>query len=75
MPRENAGTKARRLLIAGRVMVLEARGRWVRAYVRGDSGVYEVMHQDGAWSCDCACLGRCSHVQSVMWCTAPGRPR
>jgi uncharacterized Zn finger protein len=74
MSREPATAKAKRLLGEGRVMVLEARGRFIRAYVRGDSGAhYEVIHDRGAWACPCACIGECSHVKALQLCTAPVR--
>jgi uncharacterized Zn finger protein len=73
--RENADTKARRLLTEGRVIVLEAHGRHVEAFVHGDSGVYVVTHSNGWWSCDCPHHGRCSHVRAVQLVTAPVRPK
>lgn len=76
MGRENAAAKARRLLTEGRVIVLEARGRWIRAYVRGDTGEhYEVIHDGGAWACPCDCRQVCSHVQAVQLVTSPVRLR
>jgi len=75
--RENAQAKSRRLLIEGRVVITEARGRSVRAEVRGDSGeTYEVAHElDGRWLCACIARGNCSHVQAVQLVTAPVRIR
>ena len=73
MARENAHVKARRLLCEGRVVIDIARGRYVRAYVRGDSGTfYEIVHDKGTWSCPCP-SSRCSHVLAVQLVTAPVR--
>jgi len=72
MPRENFTAKARRLLAEGRVIVTHVDGRDVRAVVRGDSAeIYSVTHHAGTWACDCAALGRCSHVQALMLVTVP----
>jgi uncharacterized Zn finger protein len=70
--RENAMTKARRLLGEGRVIVTAINGRNVDAVVRGDSAeLYSVTHRSGSWACDCAALGRCSHVQALILVTLP----
>lgn len=70
--REDAATKARRLLAEGRVIVTHVDGRDVSAIVRGDSAeLYSVTHRSGSWACDCAALGRCSHVQALMLVTVP----
>jgi uncharacterized Zn finger protein len=64
--------KARRLLAEGRVIVTRVDGRDVSAIVRGDSAeFYSVSHRSGSWACDCAALGRCSHVQALMLVTIP----
>jgi len=71
--RENAQAKARRLLCEGRVVIDLARGRYIRAYVRGDSGTfYEIVHDKGTWSYPCP-SSRCSHVLAVQLVTAPVR--
>lgn len=73
--RENAAAKARRLLVEGRVDLEYRQGRHVIASVRGDSGeLYVVEHYDGAWSCSCVALGRCSHVQAIQLVTVLVRP-
>ena len=73
MSRPSAAEKARRLLTEGRVVVDMARGRYVRAFVRGDSGTYyEVIHDRGAWSCPCP-AARCSHGIAAQLVTAPVR--
>ena len=65
-------TKARRLLGEGRVVITRVDGRHVDAVVRGDSAeLYSVSHHSGSWACDCAALGRCSHVQALMLVTLP----
>jgi uncharacterized Zn finger protein len=54
------------------VIVSHVDGRDVAALVRGDSAkLYRVTHRSGRWSCDCAALGRCSHVQALMLVTLP----
>jgi uncharacterized Zn finger protein len=72
VPRENAMAKARRLLAEGRLIVTAVDGRNIDAVVRGDSAeLYSVTHRSGSWACDCAALGRCSHVQALMLVTLP----
>ena len=71
--REDFQAKARRLLCEGRVVIDLARGRYIRAYVRGDSGTFwEVIHDKGVWSCPCP-SSRCSHVLAAQLVTAPVR--
>jgi hypothetical protein len=77
VPREDSATKARRLLIEGRVIVTHVDHRDVSATVRGDSGaVYTVAHRPGQWSCSCDAspYGRCSHLRAVQLITAPAVP-
>ena len=70
--RENAATKARRLLIEGRVQIVRADRREVLARVRGDSGWHRVVCSNG-WRCDCEAMSvRCSHVQAVSLVWLPG---
>ena len=70
MPRENAMTKARRLLSEGRVTIVHADEGGVAALVRGDTAMtYRVTHAGGEWRCDCPARTRCSHVQAVMLVT------
>ena len=67
--RENADTKARRLLVEARVRVLTANedNGYLSAEVRGDSGrVYITSYDDGAWTCTCAARSRCSHARALM---------
>jgi hypothetical protein len=71
--RNNKFTKARRLLIEGRVRVTNADEVSIRATIRGDSGSYLVgydprEHSQGWW-CNCPAYGNCSHVQSLklLW--------
>jgi uncharacterized Zn finger protein len=70
--RENAHTKARRLLVEGRIRVIsvsEDDGH-VTAEVRGDSArVYVVSYDNGTWCCDCATFGVCSHIKAVQLVT------
>jgi hypothetical protein len=76
VPREDFRTKAQRLLGEGRLTVQAVTGKEIRVTCRGDSGeVYRVGYSRGGWSCDCAALGRCSHLQALMLVTIrPGDP-
>jgi hypothetical protein len=76
--RENASSKADRLLTCGRLTVEWIDASTIRATVRGDSAeVYRVGFQPGrGWSCTCAAFTRCSHVlalQRVALVPAPRR--
>ena len=68
--RESAHTKARRLLVEGRVRVVQVSDDegYVAAEVRGDSArVYGVGYEIGeGWRCDCPTFGVCSHVRAVQ---------
>jgi uncharacterized Zn finger protein len=74
--RETAAAKAERLLVSGRVVIVRADGRHIRALVLGDTeGFHTVEHIDGRWICDCshAPYGSCSHRRAVMLVTGPVR--
>lgn len=63
--RESAHAKARRLLVEGRVRVLEAHedDGVFAAEVRGDhAALYVVSHDADGWSCSCPTRGECSHL-------------
>ena len=71
MPREIAASKARRLLVEGRVVVVGVDGTEVDAIVRGDSNYYLVQHRPGSWTCPCEAIrALCSHVRAVQLVTA-----
>lgn len=58
--------KARRLLVDGRVRVVEAgHGLPGRAVVHGDHGRYEVEFGDGSVACPCPARKGCSHALAV----------
>lgn len=67
--RENAETKARRLLVEGRVMIRRLDERGALTDVRGDSGVLRRVIFDAfaeLWSCDCPARSeKCAHVLAV----------
>lgn len=64
--RENAATKAKRLLVESRVIIRKVDERGVFASVRGDSGLIRtVTYSLSTWSCNCEARGRCSHIQAV----------
>jgi hypothetical protein len=72
--RENAASKALRLLTSGRVAVRHWSPTRGEAFVRGDSGVIRhVTYSDGVWLCGCECRGACSHVRAVQQVTEVSR--
>lgn len=75
--RENAATRALRLLIEARVMIKRIDDRGVLAEVRGDSGsLRTVTFEIDRWFCDCPARGeRCAHVRAVQLVTVPDRRR
>jgi uncharacterized Zn finger protein len=63
--RENARTKARRLLVEGRIEIVRLDEQGCLALVRGDSGeIRSVRFERGAWTCDCPAPGYCSHAMA-----------
>lgn len=68
--RENAQTKAIRLVSSGRVAVRNWSPTRGEAFVRGDSAVIRrVIYLDGSWSCPCEARGLCSHIRAVQQVT------
>jgi hypothetical protein len=65
MPRENARTKAERLLVGGAVSVLEVTRYRCAARVKGDTATHAVTFDGDRWACDCQALGPCSHALAV----------
>ena len=75
MTREDAATKARRLLAEGRITLRHIGDDLVRADVRGDTArIYAVAWSPAGWSCDCDAISRCSHIRSVQLVTLEPRP-
>jgi uncharacterized Zn finger protein len=65
--RENARSKARRLLAEGRVTLRRIGPDAIVARVRGDSArEYAVAWNPSGWFCPCDAVGRCSHILAVM---------
>ncbi len=63
--RENARHRADRLLLEGRVMLLEVGRYGVVAKVRGEGRVHTARYF-GSWSCTCeARSDQCSHLHAV----------
>lgn len=63
MPRETARAKADRILIDGRIVILEAGRYGVMARVRGEGVVHTARYQFGTWSCTCPVrTDQCSHL-------------
>lgn len=76
--RESAATRARRLLIEGRVIVTTAKDDYVAADVRGSGAVHLVEHHPGdGWTCSCPAgqhRRTCAHVEALKLVSAPIRP-
>jgi hypothetical protein len=62
--RENARTKAHRLLVEGRVQIVRLDEHGCLALVRGDPGEIRTVRFDRAWTCDCPALSYCSHAMA-----------
>ena len=63
--RENARSKASRLLVEGRIEIVRLDEHGCLALVRGDSGeIRTVRFERGAWTCDCPAIGYCSHAMA-----------
>jgi hypothetical protein len=76
MVREDAATKARRLLTEARLTMLEITPTEVFAHVRGDSGIiYSCGYDHGRWYCDCEAKGKCSHIMALQLVVLEPRPR
>ncbi len=81
MARESVAVKAGRLLLEGKVALVEMHGGLVRARVFGDHGVYVVERLPGEEP-ECSCPARtraCAHVVAVkmvvpVWWPAPPAP-
>ncbi len=71
MVRENAEAKAKRYLGEGRIVLIRVSDERVLARVRGDGSVWQVVYQNGKWSCTCPARGRCSHLLAVGAVVAP----
>lgn len=65
--RENAASKACRLLISGRVFVRIVNANEVIAAVRGDRGeLYATGFIRFRWRCSCPAVGPCSRLLAVQ---------
>jgi uncharacterized Zn finger protein len=73
--REDAATKARRLLAEGRCYVVRVSGDHVDAVIRGDTELHHIRHDGGSWGCTCPAgnIGsrRCSHIRALQLITCP----
>lgn len=75
MPRENARSKADRLLLEGRVVILEAGRYGVMARIRGEGAIHTARFQFGTWDCTCpARTDQCSHLIAVRRVVAVDLP-
>jgi hypothetical protein len=67
VPREDAATKARRLLAEGRLTLRVLSEHVIEASVRGDSAlVYTTRWDRAGWACTCEARTRCSHVRALQ---------
>ena len=65
--REDAATKARRLLGEGRLTLRVLEEDEIVATVRGDSARIHTVHWDSdGWSDDCDAVGKCSHIRALQ---------
>lgn len=62
---ENYRAKGLRYLVSGRVSIVRVDERGILAYVRGDGHRWTVLHEYGAWSCDCPARSACAHLHAV----------
>jgi uncharacterized Zn finger protein len=75
MPRENARSKAGRLLTEGRIEIVRLDEHGCLALVRGDSGeIRTVRFERGGWTCDCPALSCCSHAMACALVPRDSRP-
>ena len=67
MMREDAKTRAVRLLAERRVLIVRVLPTSVLAYVRGDSGELRTVTWDPrrGFRCDCPAIGMCAHGHAV----------
>ena len=63
--RENAVTKAHRLLAEARLTVERVDGSSIVATCRGDGDVHRLGYERGVWRCSCPARGRCSHLLAL----------
>lgn len=74
MTRENAETKAWRLLITGRVVVRAVNARELLVVVRGETDEYLVRWRRGVgYTCTCPARSTCSHRKAAALVTVPPR--
>jgi uncharacterized Zn finger protein len=67
VPREDARTRAVRLLGERRVLIVRVLPKSALAYVRGDSGELRTVTWDPrrGFRCDCPAIGFCAHGHAV----------
>jgi hypothetical protein len=77
MTREDAASKARRIVGEGRLIVreLDEHAGTVMGEVRGDGAVWITGRDERGWFCDCPARGRCSHQLALGLVVALGGPR
>ncbi len=64
--RENRETKARRILVEGRLAVGLYDSMRVEATCRGTEEVHRLGFVSGSWWCSCPARGRCSHITALQ---------
>jgi hypothetical protein len=68
VPREDAETKGKRLLLEARLTIerVDEDGCVIEASCRGTGTVYALGHDEDGWFCNCPARGRCSHLAALQ---------
>lgn len=64
--RGNIQDRGRRLLIEGRLRLVQVSAEIVRAECRGSATVHRLGYQAGQWRCSCFAKGLCSHLVALQ---------
>lgn len=62
---ETLDDKARRLIVQGRVRVVDLKPRRRVVTVQGDTGTHRVVWIRNQWHCSCPARGECSHARAA----------
>jgi len=73
--RENVEKKGRRYATDARLLIEYVDGRTIRAQCRGNGAIYQLGYDGERWYCNCAALGRCSHLVALQLVTVPHSAR
>jgi hypothetical protein len=73
--RETARSKADRILLEGRLVILEAGRYGVMARIRGEGVIHTARYQFGRWECTCQVrTDACSHLIALRRVVAVDLP-